>query len=190
MCLGVRFLGSNFFGTLWASWTSWTSISFARLGKFCDIICSNKFSISCSYSSSPGTPMIWILERLKISLRFLRLSSFFWILVSSFRSSWMFICFYWSKPLIWVLVSVLSPLVPCTFSFISLFIAFTFSCILWPCSTISVSILITSVLNSACDRLPISSSLHSLFGVLNCSFIWAIFFVSVCLLCSKGHSLK
>ena len=96
--------------------------------------------------------MIWILERLKISLRFLRLSSFFWILVSSFRSSWMFICFYWSKPLIWVPVSFPSLLVPCTYLFISLCIAFTFSSILWPYSTISVTILITSVLNSASDK--------------------------------------
>ena len=34
MCLGVCFLGSNFFGTVRASWTSWKSISFARLGNF------------------------------------------------------------------------------------------------------------------------------------------------------------
>ena len=39
------FLLGSFFGTLWASWTSWKSISFAKLGKFSFIICSNKFSI-------------------------------------------------------------------------------------------------------------------------------------------------
>ena len=33
MCLGVCFLGSNFFGTLSTSWTSWKFISFARLEK-------------------------------------------------------------------------------------------------------------------------------------------------------------
>ena len=53
MCLGVFLFGSHFFGTLWASWTSQKSVSFARLGKFSFIICSNKFSISCS-SSSPS----------------------------------------------------------------------------------------------------------------------------------------
>ena len=41
MCLGVYLLGSKFFGTLWGSWTYWKSISFARLGKFSFIICSN-----------------------------------------------------------------------------------------------------------------------------------------------------
>ena len=56
------------------------------------------------------------------------------------------------------------------FSFISLFIAFIFSCILRPYSTNSVSILITSVLNCASDRLAISSSLSSIFGALICSF--------------------
>ena len=63
MCLGVCFLGSNFFGTLWASWISWKSISFARLGKFYFIIFSNKFSVSCSSFSPSGTPMIQMLER-------------------------------------------------------------------------------------------------------------------------------
>ena len=73
MCLGVCFFGSNFFGTLWASWKS---ISFSRLGKFSFIICSNKFSI-CSFCSSPsGTPLIWILERFKLSQRFVRLFTF------------------------------------------------------------------------------------------------------------------
>ena len=79
VCLGVVLFGSNFFGTLWASWTSWKSISFARFGKF-SIIFSNEFSMSCSSSSPSGTPMIWMLECLKLSRRFLNLSSFFWTL--------------------------------------------------------------------------------------------------------------
>ena len=75
MCLGVYFLESNFFGTLWASCTSWKSISFTRLGKFSFIIFSNKFYWS---SSSPsGTPMIQMMDRLKLSQRFISLSSFF-----------------------------------------------------------------------------------------------------------------
>ena len=84
MWLGVCFLGSNFFGTLWASWKS---ISFARLRKFSLIMFSNKFSISCPYSSPPGTPMIRMLECLKLSQRFLSLSSFF-------LNSWFFILFW------------------------------------------------------------------------------------------------
>ena len=75
MCLGVFLFGSNFFGILWASQTSWNSISFAKLGKFSFIICSNKFSTS---SSSPyGTPIIQTLECLTLSQRFLSLSSIF-----------------------------------------------------------------------------------------------------------------
>ena len=88
--------------------------------------------------------MIWMLEHLRLSWRFLSLSSCFWIRVSSFCSGWMFISSYWSKPLIWVPVSFPSLLVPCTFSFISLFIAFTVSSILQPYSANFVSIPITS----------------------------------------------
>ena len=49
--------------------------------------------------------MIQILECLKLSQRFLSLSSLFWILVSSFCFGWMFISSFCSKSLIWVLVS-------------------------------------------------------------------------------------
>ena len=160
MRLGVFLLGSNFFGTLGAPWKS---ISFARLGKFSFIIFSNECSMSCSSSSPSGTPMIQMLEHLKLSWRFLSLSSFFWVLVSSFFSGWMFLSSFWSTLLIWVPVSFLSLLVPYSFSFISLFIGFIFPSNLWPYSTNSVSILITSVLNSASDRLAISS-------LLSCSF--------------------
>ena len=175
MCFGVCFLGFNFSGSLWASWISWESISFAKLGKF-SIICSNKFSISCS-SSPSGIPMIRMLEHLKMSWRFLSLSSFFWILVSSFCSSWMLIYSFWSKSSIWVPVSFPSLLVPCTFSFDSLSIVFIFSSNVQTNSTNSVSFLITSVLNCASDRLAIYSPLSCIFsGALICSFIWAIFF--------------
>ena len=77
---------------------------------------------------------------------------------------------FWSKPLIWILVSFPSLLVPCTFSFISLSIAFTFSSILQPYSTYSVGILITSVLISASNRLAISSSLSCIFSGAFCVF--------------------
>ena len=55
----------------------------------------------------------------------------------------MFISSFWSTPLISVPVSFLSLSVPCAYSFVPLFIAFTFSCILWLYSTNSVRILIT-----------------------------------------------
>ena len=177
-CLGVVLFWSISFGTLWASWTSWNSVSFTRLGKFSFIICSNKFSISCCCSSPPGTLIIQILEHLKLFQRFLSLSSFFKILVSSFCSSWMFIYSLCSKSLTWVLVSFLSLLVLWIVCFISLcvsFISFIYSFILWPSSISSVSILITRAFNSPSDRLSISLSLSSLSGVLLCSFIWAIF---------------
>ena len=88
----------------------------------------------------------------------------------------MFISSFWSKPLIWVPVSFLSLLVPYSFSFISLFIGFIFPSNLWPYSTNSVSILITSVLNCASHRLAITLLLSCIFsGALICSFIWAIF---------------
>ena len=68
----------------------------------------------------------------------------------------------------------------------SLCIAFIFIFILCLYSIISVSILITSVLNSASDFWLSPRHL-----VLICSFIWAIlFFVLVRLLCYKGWSLR
>ena len=70
------------------------------------------------------------------------------------------------------------------------FIAFMFSCILWPFPTNSVSILITGVLNCASDRLAISSPLSCVFsGALICSFTWAFFFFLVWarLRCSPGR---
>ena len=191
MCLGVCFLGSKLFGTLWASWTSWKPSSFARLGKFSYIISSNKFSISCSSSSPSGTPMIQMLEHLKLSWTFLSFSSFCWILVSSFFSGWMFISSFWYKLLIWVLVSFLSLLVPYSFSFISFCIAFTSSSILRPSLTISVSILITSVLNSASDRLAYLFITWFCFWNFDLFFhLGHIFFVLACLLHSKGWSLR
>ena len=60
---------------------------------------------------------------------------FFWILVPSFFSGWMFLSSFWSTQLIWVPVSFPSLLVPCTFFFVSLSIIFIFSSNLWPNST-------------------------------------------------------
>ena len=72
---------------------------------------------------------------------------------------------------------LLSPsFLPFTVGFLCIFlyslcIAFTFFSILWPYSTISVSILITGVLNSASDRLAISSSFSYILGVFICSHL-------------------
>ena len=178
MCFGVFLLGSNFFGTLWASWTC-MSISFTRLGQLSFIILSNKFSISCSSSSPSGTPMIQMLEHLKLSQRFLSLS---------FLNSCFFILF-WLNVYFFLLLQIvdLSPsflpfivglLVPCIFFFISLCIVFTFSSILLLYSSDSVSFLITSVLNSASDRLPISLLLSSFSRALNCFFHLGHFLLS------------
>ena len=54
-----------------------------------------------------------------------------------------------------------------------------------------MNVLITSVFKSASDRLAVSSSHSSIFGVLIYSFIWAVFFfVPVPLLHWTGQSLR
>ena len=190
VCLNVFLFGYKFFGTLWASWTSWKSISFVRLGTFSFIMFSNKFTFSCSSSSFLDTPMIQMLERLTLSQRFLSLSSFFWIFVSSFCSDWMFISSFCLKLLIWVPVSFPSLLVPYTCLLISLCIAFTFSSILWPYSTISISILIPSVLNSASDKWAISSCLVLFLEFWSILSLGPYILVSAQLLWCKGWSLR
>ena len=76
MCLGMILFASIFFWTLYASWTC-VYISFTKLGKFSFIIFSNKFPISCSFSSPSGTPMMQMLDVLKLSQRLLILSPFY-----------------------------------------------------------------------------------------------------------------
>ena len=212
MCLGVFLLGSSFFGTLWASWTSWKFISFARLGKFSFIIFSNNFSICCSSSSPSGTPMIQMLERLKMSWRFLSLSSHFmkqetFLFLDSQActrftephqprlNSCFFILFWLNVSFFLLLQTIdLSPgFLPVTVGSLYIFLYFTFhtfhfSSILQPYSKISVSILITRVLNFASDRLAISLSLSCIFsGALICSFIWAFFFSLPSSLCRAAR---
>ena len=93
MCLGVFHLGIILFGTLWVSWT-WVIISFLILGKFSTIISSSIFSWSFFLSSSSGTPMIQMLERVILFWRSLRLSSFLLIRFSFFLSIHLFLPFY------------------------------------------------------------------------------------------------
>ena len=71
---GVFLLGFIMHGTLCGSWT-WLAISFSILGKFSTIISSKISSYPFFFSSSSGTPIIWMLVHLKLSQRSLRLSS-------------------------------------------------------------------------------------------------------------------
>ena len=112
-----------------------------------------------------------------------------------FLSSCFFILF-WLNVYFFLLVQIVDLslgflpflLVPWIVFFISPCIVFTSSPILWPYSTISVSILVTSILNCASDRLAISSLLSFIFFLE----LWSVlsfgpyFFVSAHLLCGKG----
>ena len=107
-------LGFNFFGTLWASRTC-TFSSFTRLGKFSFII----FQISFQFLALPLLPLapLWFrCWNIKVFSRVLKaFLIFFWILVSSFYSGWMFISSFCFKSLIWVLIFFPSLLVPYNF---------------------------------------------------------------------------
>ena len=104
---------------------------------------------------------------------------------------WLDVCFsFWSTAFIWAPISFTSLLVPCTFSFISVSIAFIFLNLI--CSQIQ-PILWAS-------WLPVFWTVHLIgwlslcclvvffSGALICSLIWAIFFVLAHLLRSKGWS--
>ena len=113
--------------------------------------------------------MIWMLVHLKLSQRLLTLSSFFLFFFSTRCSDWVFFASLHSKSLIWFSASSTLLLFPCklffilnTISFISDWIYFM---MLRP-SLSSLSILITSVLNSLSERLLISILLSSFSGVL------------------------
>ena len=74
MYLGMFHLGVILFGTLWLSWT-WVPISFRILGTFSTVIAWSIFSCPFFLSLSFGIPVIWMLVRLTLSQRSLRLSS-------------------------------------------------------------------------------------------------------------------
>ena len=82
MCLGVFLLRFILYGTLCVSWT-WLAISFPMLGKFSPVISLNIFSDPFSFFSSSGTPVIWMLVCLMLSLMSLRLFSIVFILYSA-----------------------------------------------------------------------------------------------------------
>ena len=119
--------------------------------------------MSCPSSSPSGTPMIRMLEHLKLSRRSVPrpLLTFFEFL---FLHS---VYFFLLLQIINLSPSLLPVTVGSLYIFLYFtFIAFTSSSTLWPYSTNSVSILITSVLNCASDRLAISS-------LLSCIFFWS-----------------
>ena len=159
VCVGVVLFGSNLvnlFGILCASWTC-MSISVTKLGKFSFITFSNKFSISCSSSSPSGTPMIQMLALLEMSESLLKLSS--WFLKSCFFIlSWLTVYFFLIFHIIDLNHSFLHFPVGllCTF-FYYLSRAFISSLMLLLHSLRSSSILIACILNSASDRLVIST---------------------------------
>ena len=83
MCLGVVLFGSILFETSCAFWTS-QSIFFTKLGKFSFLIFSYGVPVFCSSSSPFGTPLMWMLDLLKLSQRlliFFSLFGFFFLLV-------------------------------------------------------------------------------------------------------------
>ena len=90
ICLVVGLFASILFGTLCASWTC-MSISLNKLGTFSFTIFSDRFPITCSFSSS-GTHVIRMLDLLKLSQMLLILSSFFFFLdsFSFWCSDWLF----------------------------------------------------------------------------------------------------
>nr|KAF6437950.1 hypothetical protein HJG59_008669 [Molossus molossus] len=137
-----------------------------------------------------------MLACLKLSQRLLTLSSFFWILFSFCCSDRAFFASLYSKLMVCSLDLHTLLLKLCKLFFISVNASFNSNCVsmisnwsffmlLRPSlsslrfSLSSLSILISSVLNSASVRLLISISLSSFIGVLFCSFIWDLF---LCLL--------
>uniref|UniRef100_K9IGA9 Uncharacterized protein n=1 Tax=Desmodus rotundus TaxID=9430 RepID=K9IGA9_DESRO len=125
-----------------------------------------------------------MLDLLKLSQKLLILSSFFWIHFFPCHSDWLLFASLCSKSLIYSQLHLLSCCFPKNCSLFQLvcplFLTRRFFFTLLRSSLSSLSILITSVLNSASDTLLMSISFSSFSGVLICSFIWSMF---LCLLC-------
>ena len=107
------------FRTLCSSWPS-MSISLTSLGKFSFLFFSNRFPISCSFSSPSETPMMWMLVHLKLSQRLLTLFSSFLFFFSFWCSDWVFFASLCSKSLIWISALSTLLLVLCKLFFISI----------------------------------------------------------------------
>ena len=111
MCLHVFLFGFILYGAVCASWT-WLTISFPILGKFSTIICSDIFSVPFFFSFSYGTCIIWMLVRLILSQKSLRLSSVLFILFSLFCSAVVVSSILSSRSLIRSSASVFLLLIP------------------------------------------------------------------------------
>ena len=190
MCLGVCFLGSNFFGSLWASWTYWKSISFARLRKFSFILFSNKFSVSCS-SSSLLVPLYSDVGTFQVVLEFPKPLLIF--LISCF-----FILF-WLNVYFFLLLQIidLSPgFHPFTVGSLYIFLYFTLH-------SLHFFLCFVTILNHFCEHpdyqcFELPSGRLAISSLLSCIFLelWSVlsfgpyFFIVVHLLCCKGQSLR
>ena len=75
MCLGVGLFAPFLFGTL--CFLDLPVYFLHQIRKFSFSIFSNRFPISCSSSSPSSTPMMWMVDCLKLSQRLLILSSYF-----------------------------------------------------------------------------------------------------------------
>ena len=96
MCLGMFLLGFILYGTLCTSWT-WLTISFSTLGKFSSII-SSKFFSYLLFFYSPGTPIIWMLVCLILSIGLWDYPQFILFLQLLFFIA-LFLLFLWKKAL-------------------------------------------------------------------------------------------
>ena len=120
-CLGAGLFASILFGTL-----RFLDLNVYFLHQLREVFFryfSNRFLISCSFSSSSGTLVMRMLECLKLSHRLLTLSLFFWIIFSCY-SDWWFFGSLWSKSLIWFSASSTLLLFPCKLFFISISVSF------------------------------------------------------------------
>ena len=123
MCLGVGLFAFISFRTLSSSWTC-MSISFTKLGKFLSVYLQIEFQFLALFSSPSGTPMMQMLESLKLSQRLIMLSSVFWILFSFCYMDWLFFASLCSKSLISFSALFILLLFPYKFFFISISVSF------------------------------------------------------------------
>ena len=185
-CLGMLLLGFMLYGTLCSYWT-WVRVSFPILEKFSAYNLNYFLGPFVSFPSE--TPIRWMLVCLMLSQRFLRLSSFLFIVFSLFCSTAVISNHLFFRSLIHSSASFILLLIPSSvffFHFIycivylilfvfQIFSLLKFSSIFSVCESIllrSWIIFTVIALNSFSSRLPISTSLSS--GVLFRSFIWNI----------------
>ena len=188
MCFGVFLLGFILYGTLSLFWT-WFTISFSMLGKFATIISSKICLYNFLFSSSSGTPIIWMLVPLMSYQRSLRLSLALFILFTLFCSSAVISTILSSSLLIHPSASDILLVIPSREFLISVILLFVSVCLFFNSSRSLLTdscifsflfsrfliIFTIIILNSFSGSLLISSSFiwTSVFHV--CSFNCAVF---------------